>query len=240
MIYFLIPVFNEAENIDELAKKLHQVLPAEDRVYVFVNDGSSDDTINILTRCFEEKNLHVLNNPGNQGPGYSFQNGFEYIINNLKASENDIIVTLEGDNTSDLLILPIMLELSKLGYDLVLASPYAQGGGISNTSFFRKVVSFFANMILRLWFDIKVLTLSSFYRVYSVKMLISLSAKHKKLIEENGFISKVEILVKAIKNNAKIIEVPMILDTHKRKGKSKMKVFKTIISYLKFFIKSKF
>ena len=66
---------------------------------------------------------------------------------------------------------------------------------------------------------------------------MALRIKHSILIEERGFISKVEILVKAIKNNAKIIEVPMILDSKKRKGKSKMKVLKTIVSYMKFFFK---
>jgi dolichol-phosphate mannosyltransferase len=237
MIYFLIPVFNEADNIEELAKNLQEVLPKEERIYVFVNDGSSDDTMKMLTHHFEEKNIYILNNQGNQGPGYSFQAGFNYIIDELNALETDIVITLEGDNTSDLSILPLMFELIKFKFDLVLASPYAQGGGFDKTSLFRKISSFIANLILRLWFDIKVLTLSSFYRIYSVKLLISLRIKHVELIKEKGFISKVEILVKAIKNNAKIIEVPMILDSKKRKGKSKMKILKTIISYLKFFFK---
>jgi hypothetical protein len=46
----------------------------------------------------------------------------------------------------------------------------------------------------------------------------------------------VEILLKAIRADAKIIEVPMHLDSSKRKGKSKMKTFKTSMSYIRFLI----
>jgi hypothetical protein len=45
--------------------------------------------------------------------------------------------------------------------------------------------------------------------------------------------------MKAINCNAKIIEVPMVLKSSKRKGKSKMKILKTIIDYIKFLIKMK-
>ena len=48
-----------------------------------------------------------------------------------------------------------------------------------------------------------------------------------------------EILVKAIFQEAKIIEIPMMLHSDKRKGKSKMKIMKTSWQYLKFFAKWK-
>jgi hypothetical protein len=46
----------------------------------------------------------------------------------------------------------------------------------------------------------------------------------------------IEILLKAIREDAKIIEVPMILKSNVRKGKSKMKIWKTSWSYIKFLI----
>jgi dolichol-phosphate mannosyltransferase len=101
------------------------------------------------------------------------------------------------------------------------------------------VYSFFANLILRLVFDIKVLTLSSFYRVYKISLIKAIKEKNKDIITETGFISMIEILIKAIKLEAKIIEVPMLLKSENRKGKSKMKIFKTIVSYLKFLFTNK-
>ena len=135
-------------------------------------------------------------------------------------------------------ILPQMMGVISLGFDLVLASPYAQGGGFEKTSFYRKILSFFANMFFRGFFDIKVLTLSSFYRVYKLNLLRKIQNNYNKIITEAGFISMLEILLKSVHLNAKILEIPMMLHFSKRIGKSKMKVMKTIISYLKFFLNS--
>jgi nitrate reductase NapAB chaperone NapD len=43
-----------------------------------------------------------------------------------------------------------------------------------------------------------------------------------------------EILVKAIEQNANVIEVPMVLHSQKRQGKSKLKMIKTTLAYLRF------
>jgi dolichol-phosphate mannosyltransferase len=237
MNYFLIPVYNESENISTLAKTLRDALPGLPKTYIFVDDGSSDDTCEVIEKMLEGTTFHILQNPGNSGPGYSFNSGFNYILDTLKASDRDNVITLEGDNTSDPSLIPIMHMLYQQGFDLVLASPYAQGGGFDQTTFFRKLTSFSANLILRLWFDVKVLTLSSFFRLYSVSLLKKIRSEYGELIREKGFISMVEILVKAIRIQAKMIEIPMILDSTKRKGKSKMKVFKTMLSYVRFFIR---
>ena len=49
-----------------------------------------------------------------------------------------------------------------------------------------------------------------------------------------------EILIKSIKAGASIIEVPMQLNSNNRKGKSKMKIYKTSMEYLKFLFREKF
>ena len=123
-----------------------------------------------------------------------------------------------------------------MGFSLVLASVYAQGGGFSKTSFFRVLLSFVANMFLRMMFDIKVLTLSSFYRIYSVEQLQKIKTQYGIIIREAGFICMVEILIKAIKTEATVIEVPMKLRSDNRVGKSKMKIVKTIRAYIKFLL----
>ncbi|HTA81410.1 MAG TPA: glycosyltransferase [Bacteroidia bacterium] len=235
MIYFLIPVFNEADNIPLLAESVINILPSEDKHYIFVDDCSTDNTIEVIKKYFAGKLLQVITKEINGGPGDSFNKGFEWILQ-TSSSDADIVVTMEGDNTSDIKILPTMTTLSGLGYDLVLASVYAQGGGFNKTSFFRRLISVVANTAIRFIFDLKVLTLSSFYRVYSVDLLRKIKKEHPVLIQEKGFISMVELLLKAIRAGAKIIEVPMLLDMTKRKGKSKMKTFKTTFSYLKFLI----
>jgi glycosyltransferase involved in cell wall biosynthesis len=238
MIYFLIPVFNEADNIPLLADTITTCLPGEDKHFVFVDNCSTDDTVSFIKKHYGNSRLEIITKQINGGPGDSFNKGFEWILTNSTLPDG-IVVTLEGDNTSDISILPTMVTLSRLGYNMVLASVYAQGGGFDKTSSFRKITSLVANLLVRFVFNIKVLTLSSFYRVYAIELLKKIKAENKVLIEEKGFISMVELLVKAIHAKAKIIEVPMLLDSSKRKGKSKMKAVKNMFSYIHFLIKSK-
>ena len=238
MIYIVIPIFNEEQNITNLYNELEGYSFEEDHFFVFSDDGSSDNTKQEIERHFPNEKTIVLGDGINRGPGAAFNVGFEWVIQHSKY-DSDRVVTIEADCTSDLEILPVMLALNQLKFDLVLASVYAQGGGFDSTGFIRKFISSVANLLYRFVFDIKVQTISSFYRVYSVTLLKKIKSKYCNLIEENGFICMLEILTKAIHCEAKIIEVPMVLKSTKRLGKSKMKIVKTTMDYLKFLLKIK-
>jgi dolichol-phosphate mannosyltransferase len=230
MIYFLIPIYNEEGNIRNLYEEISNILPNEHTYYVFSDDGSKDKTKELITDCFKNTKYTILGDGLNRGPGAAFNFGFEWILKHSN-SDDDIIVTLEADCTSDITLLPKMLAVNRLGYDLVLASVYAQGGGFDETNWFRKLLSSIANLFLRYLFEIKVLTLSSFYRVYSISLIKKIKINNSKIISESGFISMLEILVKSIKVKATIVELPMILYSKKRDGRSKMKILKTSLAY---------
>ena len=92
-----------------------------------------------------------------------------------------------------------------------------------------------ANALLRSVFDIRVATLTSFYRVYSFDLLTRIQAAYPEIIEEPGYISMTEVLIKAIRVGARIIEVPTRILSEKRAGTSKMKIVSTALSYLREF-----
>jgi dolichol-phosphate mannosyltransferase len=233
MLYFLVPVYNENENIVRLYNELTNALNTENKFYIFSDDGSTDGSIDRIKELFSKENFVVLSDGKNYGPGHAFNLGFEWVLQHSQ-DDNDVLITIEADGTSDFDILPRMLAVSRTGIDLVLASVYAQGGGFDQTTFIRKLLSFVANMILRFAFDIKVLTLSSFYRIYKLSILRKIKSKNKELISEYGFICMIEVLLKAIRANGSIVEIPMVLYSKKRVGKSKMKPFKTALSYIRF------
>ena len=239
MIYFVIPVFNESKNIPNLKRELISVLQTEEVFYVFSDDGSTDDTKTIIATSFSDKKHIVLGGGINRGPGAAFNNGFEWVLQN---STNclDIVATIEADCTSDIDLLPKMVAISRLGFDIVLASVYAQGGTLEKTNFFRKLISSIANLLMRFLFNIKCLTLSSFYRVYSIEILKKVRQNNNELIKEPGFICMLEILHKAIKLNASVVEVPTTLKSSKRIGKSKMKILKTSGNYISYLVRNAF
>jgi dolichol-phosphate mannosyltransferase len=235
-LYFLIPVFNESANLDLLSESLQRLLVRERKFYLFIDDKSTDDTIEKIHRLFHSKSYHIISKERNQGPGDSFNLGFEWILEHSD-DERDIVITLEADNTSDIDLLPTMVGISALDYSLVLASVYIQGGGFDKTSFIRRFISFFANIFLRILFNVKIQTLSSFYRVYHIRLIKRIRQNYASIISEKGFVCMFEILLKAIKLDASIIEIPMVLKSQNRKDKSKMKILKTIVQYIKFTIK---
>lgn len=235
MIYILIPVFNEEGNIANLYNELKLILSGEEKLFVFSDDGSTDKSVSVLKEYFKDLPHKIISDGINRGPGCAFNIGFNWILEDSK-NDADIVVTLEADCTSDLSILPHMLGINKMGYELVLASVYAQGGGFDKTSFLRRLISSVANLLYRFLFNLNVQTLSSFYRVYTISLLRRVKTKYGELIINNGFICMLEILIKAICCNTKVIEVPMLLQSNKRVGKSKMKVVKTSLQYFHFLI----
>lgn len=232
MRYFIVPTYNEAANLSNLAQELSPFLAQPGTLLVISDDGSMDGTRELAPKLFPQDRLMVLGDGTNHGPGHAFNTAFDWVL--AIAKDEDIVVTMEADCTSDITILPDMLAIADLGYDLVLASVYAQGGGFDQTTWLRKLLSATANFIYRFIFDLKVSTLSSFYRVYRVGRLRAAKKRWPRLIEESGFICMLELLVKMIRVEAKVIEVPMVLASKKRIGRSRMKLMRTTVEYLRF------
>lgn len=238
MIWFVIPVYNEAENLSNFIETIQGIVKDGKGSLVFIDDGSKDNTLQVLESYSKAFPVTTLKHNSNLGVHEAFKTGFTFVLE--KAGITDTIVTLEGDNTSDLSILPHMLELLRDKYDIVLASCYAKGGCITKTSLFRVITSETANWLIRIFFPMgKLRTYSSFYRAYRFLALKKAFEHYNgKLIEEKGFVCMVEMLVKFLAMGLKVTEVPMVLDTSKRKGKSKMKVFHTAWQYLAFIAKN--
>lgn len=234
MIYFLSPFYNEEEFLpkflNDLEKSAKRVAVNGFKI-VLVDDGSQDGSLSIVESFKKKLPILVISYKPNKGVDYAFKTGFKKIFKIAK--NGDLIVTLESDNTSDLNILHKMIERSKKGVDIILASCYAKGGGVYGTGIFRQTASKVANLLLYIIFPIKnIKTYSSFYRLYKVgPFKKAWNSYNKSLISQKGFVCMAEMLIKLSKLPLKIEEVPMVLKWEGRRGKSKMKIGKTIFGY---------
>ncbi|MBK5256228.1 MAG: glycosyltransferase [Vicinamibacteria bacterium] len=233
MIHTIVPVLNEEPNIAHLLTRLKQTLqPFAPYRVLFVDDGSTDGTVAVLKSSGAE--IETISHPNNQGPGAAFRTGFRYILPGLQPQ--DLVLTLEGDGTSDLAVLPRMMSrIRNEDDDIVLASCYLFGGGIKGTGFHRVGLSHIANGLVKQTLGLSGLaTLSSFFRIYQGRALLRFQARFgDRLFESNGFESQIEILHLAATLGMRVSEVPMVLDGSRRLGKSKMKILKTSIAYLR-------
>ncbi len=235
-VFIVVPVLNESPNISRLmtglAESAHQLREQFELRVVLVDDGSDDDTVSMAEACKKDLNLTVLRHQTNRGPGASFATAFEFLCPIV--TREDWVVTMEGDNTSRHELLKQMLTRASEGYDIVLASPYAYGGGILQTTTLRVFLSHGANVFLARGLGIYgIHTMSSFYRLYRGTAFRGLQREYgPKVITLAGFESMIELLLKMIYLKLTISEVPMVLDASLRVGKSKMKILKTIRGYI--------
>jgi dolichol-phosphate mannosyltransferase len=238
MIIFIIPAYNEEKNIESLLHKMQEQLSDKAYFVIIVNDGSIDKTKEIAEQFSETMPIKIISHEKNLGVGAAFRNGFNAALE--KAQSNDIIVTKEADNTSDLSILDTMIEEIEKGADIVLASCYAPEGDVVGASWYRSVLSWGANKLVKLIVPIEgINTFSSFYRAHNAKFLGEVKKHYgDQLITEKGFACVIELLIKFSKLKPRVTEVPMILVSKNRQGNSKMKIGKTILEYLRLFVRN--
>jgi dolichol-phosphate mannosyltransferase len=233
VIHVVIPAFNEAGNVERTLAAVRERLEPLGQRYrvVLVDDGSSDDTAERARRA--ELPLEVVSHPRNLGPGAAFLTGFLHVLKD--ADPLDIVLTLEGDTTSDPRILPRLLHrVWEEGDHIALASCYLYGGGIVGTRLHRVGLSHVANGLMKRALGLSGLqTLSSFYRAYQVQALLAMRQRWGDgFIRSRGFECMVEVLYRAVQLRLRVSEVPMLLDGSQRQGKSKMRVVRTSLAYL--------
>jgi dolichol-phosphate mannosyltransferase len=165
----------------------------------------------------------------NQGAGRAFDKGFRLALE--LCDDDDFIITMESDTTSDLDALEGMLHVAGEDADIVLASHHA-GGQLANVSHHRRFLSKAASSAIRRGAGLDASTVSSFFRVYRASILRKGYAVHgENLIRERGFACKAEILIKLSRMGAQVAEVPVTLDWSRREGESKLRVLPTMAGY---------
>src|SRR5450756_2002144 len=109
----VVPLYNEEENVQELYERLKQALEAlestqpdyQDYEIVFVDDGSTDKTMDLIEQIQKtDPRLVALSFRRNFGQTAAFAAGFDY-------AQGDVIITMDGDLQNDPNDIPKLLGL---------------------------------------------------------------------------------------------------------------------------------
>jgi dolichol-phosphate mannosyltransferase len=227
----VIPAYNEAENIPNLLADLAPRVRDLGARVIFVDDGSSDGTSEAIEAHSDGLPIAVVRHTVNRGLGTAINSGLRAALG--ESQDDDAIVTLEADNTSDLNDLPRMLESFAAGSDVVLASVYAPGGRILGVAPWRLAASRAVSNVFRYTGGLQQIhTLSSLYRVYRAGTLRRAAETYGYLlVREPGFAANVELLLKLYNAGAEVTEVPTVNDWSRRLGASKMSLRPTVLAY---------
>jgi glycosyltransferase involved in cell wall biosynthesis len=147
-ISVVIPMRNEAQNVDELCSELSSSLSAFGRSYeiVAIDDGSQDNTFELLTRWqAKDSRFRIIRFRRNFGQTAAFAAGFAH-------ARGRYIVTMDGDGQNDPRDIPGMIEMAeKSSFDIVCGWRKARKDPFLN----RRLPSFIANRVISFTTGIK-------------------------------------------------------------------------------------
>ncbi len=203
-IIVIIPAYNEAKNLQEVLPKIPKKLEDKRIGVIVIDDGSSDNTREIV----EKFGFLVVKNKVNRGGGSALRLGFDIIRDVVP----QIVVTMDADGQHDPKEIPqLVLPLLRKECDVVIGSRI-----IGRTESYSKVRALgirIFNFVIRIFTGEKITDCSSGFRAFNYSALTLLDLK-----EEQYHTS--ELIIEAVKKGLKIKEVPITL--YKRKyGKSK-------------------
>jgi len=233
MIYLILPSFNEKKNLIKIFKKINNLYEAKKFIVVVVDDCSTDNTQDLRKNKNKFKLIYKKHNL-NKGLSITLETGFKTVIKKIK--EKDFIITMDGDNTHPIKIIPKMMgmmEANKL--DVVIASRFKPSSKVNGLSVPRRLLSLLAKYIFSLFFPysgLKEYTCNfRAYRPYLIKKIL----KNKNFFKNEDFNIAVKILLYLIYNskNIRISEFPLILNYHYKVGSSKMRIFKNVLLTLR-------
>jgi glycosyltransferase involved in cell wall biosynthesis len=134
----VIPVCNEAGSVRELSERIGRTLGSSGLDYeiVFVDDGSTDNTLPILRELNgKDPRVKVIHFNRNFGKAMAYSMGF-------REAQGEIVVTMDGDLQDAPEEIPAFLEKLEEGYDLVTGWKHRGKGPVS-----RAIPSRFFNLV---------------------------------------------------------------------------------------------
>ena len=125
MITFIIPCFNESETVHEMYRRLSLLannLDDYEFEFLFINDGSTDSTAEILNNFAKcDSRVKVLHFANNQGHQIALSAGMDF-------ASGDVIVTIDVDLQDPPELLVDMLSKIQKGCDIVHAQRRSRSG----------------------------------------------------------------------------------------------------------------
>jgi len=190
----IVPVFNEESTLQTIFARITKTgIPNE---IIFINDGSTDSTPQIIKKLHNNPYVRVITFPANRGKGVAVSAGIE-------AARGEIIILQDADleyNPLDYkkLLKPIEDDQADVVFGARFLSPWEK------SPYF---IHFLANKILTLITNILFASdlndMETGYKVFRKKIFRNLKIKAR------GFDFEPEFTAKILKQKIKIIEVPI-------------------------------
>ncbi len=154
-ISFVIPVYNEADSLQKLYSEIVNEINDYDYEIIFVDDGSSDSSFQVLSAISaEDEKVRVIRFRRNFGKSAALQNGFE-------AAQGDLVFTIDSDLQDNPAEIPNFVSKINEGYDLVSGWKNKRKDNI-----FRKLASYIYNFVTSILFGFRLHDFNCGFKLY--------------------------------------------------------------------------
>ena len=217
-ILIAIATYKEAENLKSLIEEIRKF--SQNLKILIINDFSDDKTKELLINL-NDKNIELIERPKKLGLGTAHKLSIFYSIK----FKYDYLVTMDADFSHDPSYIPKLLK-KKGPNNFVIGSRFCEGAK-SDYKGLRKIVSNCGNFFAKKFLNIQLNEITTFFRVYSVKLLKRLPFDE---LNAQGYSLGVKLVWLMKKLNANLIETPIHF-RDRNKGKSKIPKLQILISF---------
>ncbi len=222
----VIPVYNEGTSIKSVIRGIEEAVTIPHEV-LLIYDRDSDTTIQPvkdLQKTPLGSRLKLVKNKYHSGALNAIKTG-------LETAWGDAIIVTMADSSDDPKTIPLMYKKFTQGYDIVCGSRYTKGGKKIGGPLFKSFLSWFSGITAKYLMNLPTYDLTNSYKLYSRKMLESITIESK-----GGFELGMEILLKGFfLKGAKVTEVPTTW-YDRTEGESRFRLVSWLPRYLHWYI----
>jgi dolichyl-phosphate beta-glucosyltransferase len=223
----VIPAYNEELRIENTILKINNKLKNILYEIIVVDDGSFDNTKQILNKMSKENaNFKYISYDKNQGKGFALKTGF-------KEAQGDFVLMIDADLSSPIETI-FELEKELENYDVIIGSRLLKSNKtIIHGPISRKILRKLTFLLRKILFDIEITDTQCGFKIFKNKIAKEISEK----LTINRFGADLEKIIIASKLTNKIIEVPVSWEFEP--NSSKIKIIKDSFRTIKEWIKIK-
>jgi glycosyltransferase involved in cell wall biosynthesis len=199
----IIPAYNEGKRLGATLDRVLAYLGSEqlDAEVIVVNDGSSDDTAEIVRRYAQRNEcIRLVENPGNRGKGYSVRHG-------VLEARGSVILFSDADLSSPIEEMSKLVEAIQGGADIAIGSRWVRSElQTQRQSVARQIMGRAFNYLLRLLLQLNFKDTQCGFKAFRRGAARAIFPLQK--IEGWGF--DPELLFLAGRFGFKVVEVPVV------------------------------
>jgi glycosyltransferase involved in cell wall biosynthesis len=226
LISVVVPVYNEAENIQSCLRRLSAALKDQPHEILVCYDFDADTTLPAIKEMHDcPAEVRLVRNDLGAGVKFALQAGF-------RAARGDVVVTTMADLSDPPGAIPAMAEKIRAGAAVVSGSRYMPGGSQTGGPFLKRTLSKWAGLSLHALAGLGTHDATNNFRAYSAAFLRQVEVE-----SPAGFSVALELTVKAHRMGLKVDEVPSSW-TDRSAGQSRFRLTKWLPHYLKWYFKA--